>query len=268
MTQLLIRCSNDHEKLKLESILIVWRKQKFAIGKLLHRALAVGSPILLNYHRLLHGSTMANEERRQHNELQTRYFDERAELFEQKVPGDIQQRTAYIVTTAGVNAQSTILDVGSGTGVLIGHFLAAGAKQENIVACDLSQRMLALASIHYHKVHFWLGDVMEFSFDSVDSNFPPHVKAFDHIFFNACFGNMLDQVAVLRHSRTLLSQQGKIVISHPLPKFVQSLHATEPEIVPNLLPSAQWCGEKAKELGLTVEHFESSNQLYLAILAR
>ncbi|HEY9774040.1 MAG TPA: class I SAM-dependent methyltransferase [Planktothrix sp.] len=211
---------------------------------------------------------MPDKDREKHNELQAQYFEECADKFDLEIPGDIQERTATIVETAGMDASTRILDVGTGSGVLIGHFLASGARQENIVGCDLTPAMLAIASQHYSKVYFWNGDVMEFSFHSLPSDFPPHIRSFDRIFFNACFANMHDRRAVLAHCLGLTSEGGKIVISHPLPKIVDALHRSDPEIVPHLLPSKEEAETWAKELGLALEHFQSTDTLYLTIFRR
>lgn len=212
---------------------------------------------------------MQPEKRQGHNQKQIEYFDERAHLWKNAVPADIQERTAYIVNSSGVNSQSMILDVGTGSGVLIGHFLASGARQSNVVGCDLSQQMLKLATTRFHDVFFWRGDVMEFSFKSpMPSGFPDYIKGFSHVFFNACFANMLDRRAVLEHSSQLLPAGGKVVISHPAPEFVSALHASDPEIVPHLLPTREEASSWANELNVVVEHFESVANLYLAIFER
>lgn len=208
------------------------------------------------------------DKRSQHNKLQVEYFDKRAEVFQQEIPVDIQERTAYIVKTAGVGPDSRILDVGTGAGVLLGHFLAAGAKQSNLVGVDLSERMLMMARLHFHEVFFWNGDVMEFSFDKPPSNFPKHISNFNFVFFNACFANMHDRKATLQHVRELLTTGGKVTISHPAPEFVNWLHHSDPEIVPHLLPSREEASAWSSEIGYEVVHFESTEKLYLTVLAR
>ncbi len=170
---------------------------------------------------------MSQQDRSQHNQLQVEYFEKRADVFQQTIPEDIQQRSEYIVRTAGIEQESRILDVGTGTGVLIGHFLAHGARQCNIVGCDLSPRMLSMAKAHYDRVFFWNCDVMDLSFSSLPPKFPQHLQGFDLIFFNACFANMHDRRAVLEHSRELLVPGGRVVVSHPAPEFVSWLHESE-----------------------------------------
>jgi SAM-dependent methyltransferase len=211
---------------------------------------------------------MSQEDRSQHNRLQVEYFEKRADVFQQTIPEDIQQRSEYIVKSACIEQESRILDVGTGTGVLIGHFLANGARQCNIVGCDLSPRMLSLAATHYDRVFFWLGDVMDLSLSALPPKFPSHLAGFDLIFFNACFANMHDRRAVLQHSRELLMPGGRVVVSHPAPSFVSWLHESDPDIVPHLLPSKDEAEAWSKDLGFTLKHYETNEVLYLAIFAR
>lgn len=196
-------------------------------------------------------------DREQHNQLQVEYFDRNADYFLLDIPEDVQARTAYIVETAGVGGTSRILDVGTGAGVLIHYFLTNGAQPKNIVGCDLCAKMLEMARSRYPEISLLQCDVMEMK-----------EQGFDHIFFNACFGNMLDQKSVLAHCRTLLNRDGKIVISHPAAQYVENLHVSDPEIVPHLLPSKEECDAWASELALNVVHYESTANLYLAILQR
>src|SRR4030095_1799395 len=171
---------------------------------------------------------MSEDERRAHAELQRVYFDQLAVGFTQPIPADVEVRTARIVKAAQLDATSRVLDVATGTGVLIAHYLRAGVAAEQITGCDLSANMLKQATVRYPDVRFWQGDFLDF---------PKQPAQFDAIFFNACFGNFYDLQMAIGHAVLLLAPQGKIVISHPLgARFVAQLHAGEPELVPHLLP--------------------------------
>ncbi|MGH9553905.1 MAG: class I SAM-dependent methyltransferase, partial [Terriglobales bacterium] len=200
--------------------------------------------------------------------LQTEYFEKRAELFLQEIPADIQGRTAEIVRRAGVDSKTRILDVGTGSGVLLHHFVAQGAAPENIIGCDLSRKMIEQARSRFPGVYFYYGDVMDLSLHDLPEGFPAHIESFDRIFFNACFANMLDRQAVLAHAALLLASGGKVVVSHPAPEFVSSLHDSDPEIVPHLLPTQDEARHWAAELGLRIEWYESTALIYLAIFTR
>lgn len=205
-------------------------------------------------------------EREPHLEMQKRYFDQRVDFFCQPIPESIQERTGQIVASSGLEKDSAVLDVGTGIGVLIGHFLEEGLHVNKIVGCDLSSRMLARARKKYPEVHFWLGDIVDLSIP-LPPDFPAGLKSFSFVFFNACFGNMFDQVEALKAASRLTRGRGTIVISHPLgAAFVDSLHRSEPEIVPHPLPSLDDYQSWAKTVGYEIDHFDDRPGFYLARL--
>ena len=72
------------------------------------------------YNRALPGSFIMSEaERRAHAELQRNYFDNIACGFTQPIPADVEARTQTIVGAARLGEESRVLDIATGTGVLI-----------------------------------------------------------------------------------------------------------------------------------------------------
>lgn len=207
-------------------------------------------------------------DRQPHIEMQSHYFDDKAEIFVKPIPPDIQDLTKSIVQSAKLKKSAKVLDVGTGAGVLVGYFLEEGLSPENIVGCDLSAEMLRNAGSRFPQVTFWQGDIVDLA-GSIESQLPRRLQAFDAVFFNACFGNMWDQEETLSAALKLLLPKGKIVISHPLGnKFVGSLHRNEPHIVPHLLPDYELASNWRDRLGFEVEHFEDRGDFYLVILVR
>ncbi len=211
---------------------------------------------------------MVSSRRQPHLKAQSQYFDTRADIFLQPIPDPIRKKTLAIVQSADLKADAKVLDVGTGAGVLIQHFLEEGVEAGGIVGCDLSTGMLNNAKERFPHVFFWQGDVADLK-RPLPESFPEHIDAFDAVFFNACFGNMWDQNETLKAALGLLSSNGRIVISHPLGnRFVKSLHTNEPHIVPHLLPDQTQLESWSQPLGFEVTHFENRDDFYLAILRK
>lgn len=198
--------------------------------------------------------------RAEHIEFQRSYFDKVVRYFCEPLPEDVERKTREIVRLANINSQDVILDVGTGTGVLVQYFINGGVPRECITGCDLSSEMLEQASSRYPGVRFIQSDIDELTVDG---------GKFTKIFFNGCFGNMYHPVATLRKTRDMLSPDGQIIISHPLGNnFLKELKDREPELIMRLLPSADdlrnWCAE----LLLEVVALDDSGDFYLAVLQK
>ncbi len=200
------------------------------------------------------------DEKKEHIEYQRNFFDENVEVFKHPIPEHVERRSREIVSAIVKHDSIRLLDVGTGTGAFLGHYHEVGVPFENMVACDLSSQMLAEAQKRFPKVSFWQGDVLELAED---------FGTFDLIVFNACFGNIFDQMAVLRKSHSLLNENGRIAISHPMGNAcVKLLQERIPDLVMTLLPERNVMLNWAKELEMNMGIFRDESDLYLALLER
>jgi SAM-dependent methyltransferase len=207
-------------------------------------------------------------EKQPYIETQREYFDKAAGFFAKPIPEDVLKRTRQIVESAGLSPQSYVLDVATGAGALIVHFLEAGVPPANIVGVDLSLEMLNIARSRFPDVYFHRGDIADPRLPLPES-FPSQIELFDVVFFNGCFGNMWDQQEALAAAARLLGGGGQIVISHPLgSRFVEALHNNEPHIVPHLLPDNAKLESLCSETGLTVDLADIQENFYLVKLRK
>lgn len=198
------------------------------------------------------------DKHREHNLYQQKIFKDNIDLFREEIPEDVKQRTEAIVAAAQLIPEDRVLDVGTGRGVLISYFQRYGVSE--ITGCDLNSTMLADARQNYPKVRFWCGDFIDI---------PESLGPFDAIFFNAMFGNILDQRAALERAVTLLNENGRVVISHPMgASFAEELHRQDPKMVPHPqpLPTEKQLDELIKDLSLRVKLFKDEENLYICIL--
>lgn len=196
--------------------------------------------------------------RRRHNAYQRRKFEESVSLFRQRVPDDVQARTASIVVAAGLSSADRVLDVGTGTGVLIPHIQRHGVQR--IVACDLSASMLAEVERRHPQVRVWCGDVLDL---------PAALGTFNVVFFNAMFGNVWDQRLTLESTAERVDAGGRILISHPMGRrFVEGLRREDPALVPHPLPGAERLDALIRDLPLARRSFRDEPDLYLCVLER
>jgi ubiquinone/menaquinone biosynthesis C-methylase UbiE len=197
------------------------------------------------------------KEKKQHVAYQKAFFDTNVDMFKAPIPDDIVERSREIVKAVVNKPAARILDVGTGIGAFIKYYLECGITPENIVGCDLSSEMLAEAKRRHPNIQLWQGDA---------ADLPDEFGNFDIVVFNACFGNIFDQLAVLRKTRSHLNAGGRIAISHPMGNdFVRRLKEGYPDLVFTLLPERGALEDWCRELDMSLSTYRDEANLYLAI---
>lgn len=202
-----------------------------------------------------------DEQRIEHVEYQRRYFDKNCDVFRQPIPKEIEKRTRMIAASARLNSASHVLDVGTGMGALIKHFIEFDVKPKNVVGCDLSDKMLDEAKKRYPTANFWQGDVVDFPV----AEYAP----FNSVFFNACFGNIFDQQGAMATASAACAKGGRIVISHPLGnEFMQKLKQHDENLILTLMPERATVEGFCTTFGLELEQFTDTPAFYLAVMQK
>ena len=147
------------------------------------------------------------------NRIQQKRFDQSYQLFEPPLPKGVPERLEKIVAAATIREGDTVLDVGTGTGVLIP--LIQAYRPGRILACDLSKAMLGQLAENYANVETFQSDVRDLT--KSDSSI-------DAILINACYPNIADKAGAFANIARMMKPAGRLVISHPLGKaFVDKL---------------------------------------------
>lgn len=136
------------------------------------------------------------------------FFDRYARGWDASEPPDMPDRLKRVAREADVRPGMRVLDVGTGTGVLIPYLLEALSGNGSVLAIDISREMLEQARAK------GFPETVEFRLTAME-DFDPHGKAFDRVVCNAVFPHFWDRRLALQKAFSALKPGGIVVISHP-----------------------------------------------------
>ncbi|MCL5406680.1 MAG: class I SAM-dependent methyltransferase [Deltaproteobacteria bacterium] len=199
-------------------------------------------------------SVLTPEQIEEMDRLQRRYFNENVDLFEPPLPEGVPERLAATVKAGRIGRGEKVMDVGTGTGILIPYLLRRGPSE--IHACDLAENMLRRVKEKFPGVITHLCSVRDL---------PLADDSLDAAFINACFSNILDKTAVLHNLHRILRPKGRLVISHPMGReFIVELKKHAPFHL-DLLPDEAEARELLGPQGFEIVTFRDDPLFYLVV---
>jgi len=133
------------------------------------------------------------------------FFDSIAEKWDE-IAIHNKNKVDFIVKSACIESNNRVLDLGSGTGVLIPFIKTYIGIHGKIVALDISSKMLELAKKKNgtDQVDYICTDFLKYQCD----------YKFQVIMAYSCFPHFLDDKAFFRKCDELLVEKGRLVIAH------------------------------------------------------
>jgi ubiquinone/menaquinone biosynthesis C-methylase UbiE len=202
-------------------------------------------------------SKFTEEEADRINKVQSDFFSDLIHVFDPPLPEGVPERLNKIVAVAGIEPENVVMDVGSGTGILIP--LIRKYTPKTIYANDLSQAMLDHLSAQYPFVHTIVGDVRNVALPD---------ESLDVVFMNACYPNIVDKDKSNANISRMLKVGGRVVISHPMGKaFIDTLKNHSPFPLDDF-PDDATARTYFRPYGFEVVTFIDETQFYLLLLEK
>ncbi|MFW9989624.1 MAG: iron chelate uptake ABC transporter family permease subunit [Candidatus Odinarchaeota archaeon] len=169
--------------------------------------------------------TMVSMVFKKKNEYIRDFFDEHAESWDDYVTHD-PAKLKKIISVLDLGDNFKVLDVGTGTGIMIPYLCDRLKKNGSIVALDISEKMISIAKEKYQKkfpnVEFIVKDVNNIASKEV----------FDAILCYSCFPHFVEQTLTIKKLVEALKKGGKLMIAHSQSrKEINNVHKNVKDIV-------------------------------------
>ena len=196
------------------------------------------------------------------NPKQKDFFDEKAGVWDTITVHNLE-KVQYFAELLGIQSGDRILDIGTGTGVMI-PFYEKYLVDGSVVAVDYSGKMIEAARSKYPEkehpmVSYVVSDVYELKYD----------LEFDLVVCYSCFPHFVDQPLAVKILSRALRKGGRLVVAHSdSAKKINGVHMNGGvEIENDFLPSMERLKQMMRESGLTVT-FERDDESYFICVAR
>ena len=190
------------------------------------------------------------------------FFNEKAGLWDEITVHNLE-KVQYITEMLRIHSDDRILDVGTGTGIMI-PFYEKNLVDGSVVAVDYSEKMIEVARSKYPekehpKISYLVADVYDLKYD----------EDFDIVVCYSCFPHLVDPPLAIKILSRALKKGGCLAVAHSeSAETINGVHMNSGgEVGNDRLPSMELLKQMMKESGLEVA-FERNDENYFVCIAR
>lgn len=170
-----------------------------------------------------------------------------------------EEKINYVFSKINLKNGYSVLDIGSGTGIIIPYIEREIGQDGNITALDISEKMIEISKKkhNYPNLNFVVEDF---------NLYLPNEK-YDCIIAYSCYPHFKDSSGFFKKAYFLLKSGGTIAIAHVESRDkINSRHnEIEDKINSNDLAKAEITCKIMEKFGLNSVYFEDNNEYYICI---
>lgn len=179
------------------------------------------------------------------------------------VSEETRVRLPSLINELGIKPGETILDIGSGTGILLPLLHKITKGRSKIVSLDIAEEMLKQArnNGHHSNIEYVHADVIAIPFSS---------DTFDLVICYSCFPHFLDKIKALAEIARVLRKDGRLAICHTASRQeINELHHSIGGVVKHdTIPDKAAMRELLEACGLNPIEILDEKHRYLAIASK
>lgn len=192
---------------------------------------------------------------------QKEYFNKHAKTWDQNVFHD-PEKIKKIIFELKLKSGDKVLDVGSGTGIMIPYLFNHVNKSGKIIALDYSKKMIEISKKKhplqkFPNLMFVLQDINSFSLEG----------EYDAILCYSCFPHFLNKNLIIQKLTKGLKKGGKLMIAHSQSrKIINKLHKKSNGVVSkDRLPSIHRISKMMENSGLKILKTVNNEEMFFII---
>ena len=186
------------------------------------------------------------------------YFNQKAAIWDETIAERDTAKLERMAQRLNIKPGSTILDIGTGTGVFLPFLLREIGRKGQIVALDFAEEMLrkARAKGFNGNIYYLNADV---------TNIPLGKEIFDIVVCYSSFPHFQDKPKALAEIKRVTKNGGELFICHTSSRaIINQIHCQIPAVANDIIPDEGEMRIMLSMAGFTDIGIDDSNQNYLA----